>query len=322
MTAVKQPAPTVGQAEEIELPVDVGEDFPAIVPVGIIHGARPGPQTVLITGQHGTELMAQDLLEETYNRCRPAEMRGTVTVVFCLDRLAAERGIPVRNPRDGKNLNRVWPGKPDGSYSERLAHQVWSELVAPSAAVIDLHGGEWDEQIVPFALVPQVGDADLDRRALDLTLASGVSLIEKIDATGDWLGKGTLIAESARAGKTALAIEVGGGGVRTGREREAGGAMLRRMLMVLGHLDDKPCGAQEGKILDHSVLVRAPAPGVLVSHVRPGEMVRTGDVLANLRSFGGSHRAQVSSQTEGVVMLRSAARVVAEGALIAKIGVA
>ena len=147
MTAVEQPSPTAGQAEEIELPVDVGEDSPATVPVGIIRGAHPGPQTVLITGQHGTELMAQDLLEETYNRCRPAEMSGTVTVVFCLDWLAAEQGVPARNPRDGKNLNRVWPGRPDGSYSERLAHQVWSELVAPSAAVIDLHGGEWDEQI-------------------------------------------------------------------------------------------------------------------------------------------------------------------------------
>ena len=170
--------------------------------------------------------------------------------------------------------------------------------------------------------MPQIGDADLDRRALDLTLASGVSLIEKIDAAGDWLGRGTLVGESARAGKTALAIQVGSGGVRTGREREAGEAMLRRMLIALGHLDEKPGGGQQGKILDHSVLVRAPASGVLVSHVRPGEMVRAGDVLASLRSFGGSDRGQVCSQTDGVVMLRSAARVVAEGALIAKIGVA
>jgi len=321
VTVIEQSIPATGGTEEMELAVDVGEDTPATVPVGIIHGAHPGPQTVLVTGQHGTELMAQDLLEEMYERGRPAEMSGTVAFVFCLDRLAAERGVPARNPRDEKNLNRVWPGQPQGSYSERLAHQVWNDLIAPSAAVIDLHGGEWDEEIVPFALVPQVGDVELDGCALDLALASGVKLLEKIDASGDWLGKGTLTAESARAGKTALAIEVGGGGVRTGRDREAGGAMLRRMLSTLGHFDKKPSDAPEGKVLDHSVIARAPASGVLVSHVRPGQAVRAGEVLASLRTFGGSHREQILSETDGVVMLRSTARVVSEGALIAKIGV-
>ena len=313
--------PRRGCAEELALEVDTGDPATAAVPVGVVHGAQPGPTTLMLTGLHGTELMAQDLLRDVFTRSKPAGVRGTLIIVFCLDVLAASEGIPARNPRDGKNPNRVWPGDPGGSYSERLVSAVFTELVSVSDAVIDLHGGEWNEEVVPFAIVPQGGAADLDRRSLGLAQAAGVPLIETADASGEWLGRGTLAAESCRAGKCALALEVGGGGRRTGQDRKAGATILRHMMATQGHFDESSAAAGASTLLARSSIIRAPAPGVLVPRVHLGQVVEPGDTVADLQSFGGRRLDRVVSDVAGVVMLRSLARVVDAGALITKIGV-
>jgi uncharacterized protein len=314
------PHPAGGYTGEFTLQVAVGEPAAAVVPGGIVHGAAPGPTTLLITGLHGTELMAQDLLRDVFTGLRPAGVRGRVIIVFCLDVLAASEGVPGRNPRDGKNPNRVWPGDPDGSYSDRLVSAVFTDLVGVSDAVIDVHGGEWNEEVVPFAIVPQSGAADLDRQALGLALSAGIPLTETADAGGAWLGRGTLVAESCLAGKCALALEVGGGGRRTGRDRAAGAAILRHLLAGLGHIQPPATAVTPGQVLAGSSIIRAPGQGVLVPRVRLGQVVGAGQAVADLQTFGGRRLERVVSDVGGVVMLRSLARVVDEGALIMKIG--
>jgi uncharacterized protein len=310
-----------GYAEELALEVDTGDPKPAEIPIGVVHGARPGPTTLLVTGLHGTELMAQDLLRDVFRTSKPTAVSGTLIVVFCLDTLAASEGVPARNPRDGKNANRVWPGDAGGSYSERLAAAAFSELVSLSDTVIDLHGGEWNEEAVPFGIVPQGGGAEVDRRALDLARASGVPFIETADAAGAWLGSGTLIAESCRRGQCALAIAVGGGGRRTGRDRKAGAQILRNILAALGHIESSAVPAGTSTVLASSSTILAPASGVLVCRVRVGQTVSRGDVVADVESFGGRRIERVASDATGVVIVRSLARVVSAGGLIAKIGV-
>jgi predicted deacylase len=287
----------------------------------VVHGARPGPTTLLITGLHGTELMAQDLLRGVFTGCKPAAVRGRLIVVFCLDILGASAGVPAHNPRDGKNPNRVWPGDPAGTYTERLVSPVFTELVSVSDTVIDLHGGEWNEEVVPFAIVPQGGDADLDRRSVGLARAAGIPLIETAEASGAWLGQGTLVAQSCRSGRCSLAVEVGGGGRRSGRDRTAGAEILRRMLAELGHVEPPGTPADRSTVLAGSTTIRAPGRGVLVSLVRLGQLVSAGDAVADLQSFGGRRLERVHCEVAGVVMLRSLARVVDAGALITKIGV-
>jgi predicted deacylase len=276
---------------------------------------------LLVAGIHGTELMSQDLLQDVFTGYQPHDVSGTVRIVFCMDLLSASAGVPAHNPRDGKNPNRVWPGDPNGSYSERLAARVFTELVSASDSVIDLHGGEWHEEVVPFAIVPQGGDAELDSRSLGLARDSGVSLIETVNAGGAWLGRGTLAAESCIAGKCALAVEVGGGGQRTGADQVAGTAILRRMLASLGHIDGVEPPATPSRLLATSSIVRVPQRGVLVPKVQLGQEVNAGDVLAELQSFGGRPLEQIVSDASGEIMLRSVARVADEGAFVAKVGI-
>ena len=85
-------------------------------------------------------------------------------MVLYADSAALEGHNAYVNPLDGKNLNRGWPGKPDATLTERIAHKITTEFIERSDAVIDVHGGEWDEDIDCFIITHRTGDAT--RRAI------------------------------------------------------------------------------------------------------------------------------------------------------------
>ena len=77
-------------------------------------------------------------------------------------------------PQDGKNLNRCFPGDPDGTCSDVLAHHVFEQLIRPSDALIDLHGGDMVEALEPFTLYDE---SPVDARAREMALAFGLPYV-------------------------------------------------------------------------------------------------------------------------------------------------
>src|SRR6266550_2807421 len=71
-------------------------------------------------------------------------------------------------PLDGKNPNRVFPGNPEGTASDRLAHTLFTQVIAPSTCYVDLHGGDINEALVPFTIMVETGDQAVDARTLGL----------------------------------------------------------------------------------------------------------------------------------------------------------
>src|SRR5690349_15940555 len=97
---------------------DRHNDWTATIPLGIVEGANPGKTLGVIGGVHGTEYAAQDAVQEFWDGLDPETVSGRVLVVLMADTTAFTHKSAYLNPIDGKNLNREWPGDPDGTITQ------------------------------------------------------------------------------------------------------------------------------------------------------------------------------------------------------------
>jgi predicted deacylase len=285
------------------------------VPVGVIEGLTTGPSAAVVAGVHGTEWVGQDAVQALWRELSPESIHGSLTVIFAADVVAAAAGSPGVTPFDRRNLNRVWPGAADGTWSERLAARLWDQLLGGPEVVIDIHGGEWTEEVNAFGLVHPTGADALDQHILQLAQRMGLPFIAMTE------GVGTLSGAVARDGRVGLAMEVGGGGRRT---REDVGIIVRAIrgaLAAAGSLaEGEPGSGGPAIVLDKGEMVRSPADGVLVPAVEVGQRVTQGETLATIHGFDGTLLHTVASPAAGMVLLRSVARVVAPGSLLVSLG--
>ncbi|NJN99482.1 MAG: hypothetical protein HC875_37965 [Anaerolineales bacterium] len=132
--------------------VDKHNNFETFVPVGIVEGQNPGPTLAVIGAVHATEYAAHDGVVRFWESLDPAELSGKVYVVLAADVMALCSHTQYTNPIDGKNLNRVWPGKADGTLTEVIAYTITQEVISKADYVVDSHGGEFDEAIDLFII--------------------------------------------------------------------------------------------------------------------------------------------------------------------------
>ena len=130
-----------------------------------IVGAKRGPTFLVTAGIHAAEYTGIEAAIRLGRTIDPAEVRGTIVVVPLLNRPGFyERSIYV-NPEDNDNMNRVFPGRPDGTWSERFAYHFLNDVIVGADYAIDLHAGDMIEDLVPFVGYSETGQEDVDRAA-------------------------------------------------------------------------------------------------------------------------------------------------------------
>src|SRR5581483_7122487 len=99
------------------------------LPLIVINGARPGPMLALVAGAHGTEYASIIALEKLGQAVDPRQLAGSVVILPLLNLASFAQKVPHLNPVDGKNMNRFYPGKPDGTQTERASWAVARQVV-------------------------------------------------------------------------------------------------------------------------------------------------------------------------------------------------
>src|SRR5580658_9164019 len=153
----------------IEIPA--AQDAGTQIPVTTIEGARPGPTLALIAGNHGYEYPPILALQELRTQIDEATLSGTVIMVHVANMPSFLGRTVYFSPVDGKNLNRVYPGKPDGTVSERIAHAITTEVIEKADYVLDLHCGDGNEWLRPYVYQNVTGNAALDKSIERLVMA-------------------------------------------------------------------------------------------------------------------------------------------------------
>src|SRR5919197_4098837 len=211
-------------------------------PVISITGAKPGPLLFVNAGVHGGEYPAIEAVIRLSNILDPKKIAGTVILMPVMNLPAFWARTPFVCPVDNVNPNRVFPGDPNGSYSEQMTHPFMNEFVVHADAYIDLHSGDIPEALVPFVICrgSEAGQAvdDVSLKSKELALAFGlpyVLTVTKPVQSAHRAGAGGLSSYAAAAEKGVPAILAEAGGVGQLQE-DAVELLVSGVKRVMAHL--------------------------------------------------------------------------------------
>jgi predicted deacylase len=233
-----------------------------------------------------------------------ADLHGTVVGVPVVSMHSFTERSPFVVPDDGKNLNRAFPGDPDGTYTDRLAHDIFTRLIEPFDAVLDLHGGDLVEALEPFALFH--GDAR------ELALAFNLPYV--VDSTGALEGS----TSGAAAGKGVIA-EAGGIGQLTEDAVQMLSEGAKNALRHLKVLDGEP-QPSTSKVVSRFEWLYGEPGGFWVSHVKTGDDVSEGQPLGEIRDLYGDTLQTIAAPVGGVVLFLTTSAAVKPNGLLMGLG--
>ncbi len=298
-----------------------GLDSGTQIPITTIQGARPGPVLALIAGNHGYEYPPILALQQLRAAIDPAKISGTAIMVHVANMPSFLGRTVYFSPIDGKNLNRVYPGRTDGTVSERIAYAITTEVIEKADYVLDLHCGDGNEWLRPYVYQMVTGREEMDAAIARLVLAFGIDHIvvdrnRPTDPARSLYCSTTAITR----GKPAVTIESGYLGTTDPKCVAQLVAGVHGVLRELKMLDGGPAPLAEAVYLDPAEVISSPETGILYPHVEPDQTVKAGAVLAHITDFFGKQIAEVQSPLDGKVLYIVATPPITKGQPIGCVG--
>jgi len=311
-----------GQKATGFLEVPAGVDAATNIPVIVVNGAKPGPVLALVSGAHGTEYASIIALEKLIPALNPAELSGTVVLLPLVNIPSFEQKVPHVNPIDNKSMNRFYPGKADGTQTERASFLITKEVVDRCDYLIDYHGGDLDESLRPYSYWAPTGKEKQDRTSKEMVLAFGLDHIiiwrerptdilatRYLDNTASVRGKPSIVVEAGHAGTVEtddVALLVNGTL-----------STMRALKMIPGdaHPIENPVWLE--KIID----VSSDLEGIFYPLVKRGTYVQEGMKLGYVTDFFGKTIFEARAPAAGVVLHLNAVPSLKKEDNIANIGV-
>src|SRR5580698_8102605 len=303
------------------LDVRAGQDAGTTIPITLIRGARPGPTLALIAGNHGYEYPPILALQELRTQIDEASLSGTVIMVHVANMPSFLGRTVYFSPVDGKNLNRVYPGRTDGTVSERIAYAITREVIEPADYVLDLHCGDGNEWLRPYVYQHVTGIADMDHAIARLVMAFGIDhVVVDRDRPTDPAQSLYCSTTAITRGKPAMTIESGSLGVSDEESVERIVAGVHGVLRELRMKEGGPEPLAQAVYLDPTAVVTSPETGILYSQVECNQTVPKGALLAHVTDFFGKTIAEVRSPLDGLVLYIVATPPITKGQPVACIG--
>jgi predicted deacylase len=311
-----------GQKATGMIMVPAGSDAATSIPVAVFHGVRPGPVLALISGAHGTEYASIIALERVIGLINPAELSGTVIVVPLVNLPSFEQKVPHVNPVDGKSMNRMYPGKMDGTQTDRASFLITKQVVEQCDHLIDLHGGDLDESLRPYSYWTRTGSEQQDRISREMVLAFGLDhIIISTDRPKDPMASRYLENTATTRGKPSITVEAGHAGTV---EAEDVGALADGCLNVMRYLKMLP---GPSSAIDHPVwiekivTVTSEQTGIFYPLVRRGTYVEQGMKIGYVTDYLGKLIFEARSPVAGVVLYICAVPSMTKDGTIANLGI-
>ena len=310
-----------GQKASGFIEVPAGVDAPTAIPVSVVRGAKPGPVLALVSGAHGTEYASIIAVEKLIQALDPAQVSGTVILVPLVNIQSFEQKVPHVNPVDGKSMNRFYPGKPDGTQTERASWLITKQVVERCDYLIDYHGGDLDENLRSYSYWPKTGNAKQDATTHDMVLAFGLDhIIVWSDRPKDPNASRYLDNTANTRGKPAIAVEAGYSGTVQPEDVQA---LVSGTLSVMRYLKMLSGSAT---MVEHPVwfgkidTVASEQPGIFYPLVQRGTYVEPGMKIGYVTDYFGTTIYEAHAPAAGVVLYICGVPSMKKGDTVANIG--
>ena len=308
-----------GQRANGFLQVPAGVDAAASVPVIVINGAKAGPTLALVAGAHGTEYASIIALEKIAQQANPAEMSGALIVLPLVNTASFAQKVPHLNPVDGKNMNRFYPGKADGTQTERISWAISQEVIAKAGYLLDFHGGDLDENMRQYAYWAQTGKSELDETSRRMVLAFGLDHIIMQDFRVPGASV-TITRYAAGLGKPSVAVEAGHAGTVLAEDVDA---LVDGTFSVMRHLKmmpGEPRPVAKPLWFPRYSSVTSEADGIFYPLAAPEAYVTKGMVIGYVTDAFGKRVWEAVAPSNGVILYIGAVPSMKKGDTVANIG--
>jgi len=291
-----------------------------MIPITVVVGGQ-GPTALLTGASHGDEHEGPVALLDLARTLKAKAVSGRVIIVPMMNHpafLAATRTSPI----DGGNMNRAFPGKPDGTVTEKIADYFQRTLLPMADIVLDIHSGGKTLDFVPFAAAHVLADADQQARcvaAMEAFNAPYSMMLSELDAVGMY----DTAAEDM--GKVFVSTELGGGGSVSASSAAIAKRGVANVLKHAGILDGDPEIAAS-VTLDtgtQGCFVASGDDGLLEMLVDLGDAVEKGRPIARIHDVkrSGAEPVTYHAELSGILAGRHFPGLIAMGDCLAVIGV-
>ena len=273
------------------------------IPISIVNGAKPGPVLVLVAGTHGAEYPPILALQRLRRILDPTRLSGTIIMVHVANMPAFLGRAIYYTPGDHKNLNRVFPGKADGTISERIAEVLTRQVISKADVLIDLHCGDANESLRPYLYWTVNAPAAQVEAIRQLALAFGLDHIvidggRPTDPAASVYLENTAITR----GKPAMTIEVGALGQS---DEESINRIEAGVAGVLRHLKMREGGPEPNEhvvFLGRNQVIASHNTGIFYPAVERGHTIAEGALIGRVTDFFGKTLEEVRAPFAGEIL--------------------
>ena len=270
---------------------ELANGSPIYIPLMVIQGNRPGPVLWLCGAIHGDELNGSIAMRNVYLETRVEEVKGSLIFTPILNPIAFVEKKQV-GFLDGLNMDLQFPGKADGLISERIAFQLFLEMKRNASALINFHTHGTYANSSPYTVSHTFRSAkpELVEKSFRMALSFGTKASCRVDlgitkeempgVTG-----GNLPSTCITHGIPAFMAEVGGGGRWEVPNVAITQKGIYNVMRFLGMTEGEPEVPDKQIVIPRRKFLRNSRGGLVEVLIRPGDVVRKGEVCARVINF-------------------------------------
>ena len=286
---------------------------PIRLPVSLVNGAAPGQTLYMQAISDGDELNGMAVIRRVLKRLDPAQLKGQIIAVLIVNFHAFHAHLS-HSPVDGKKMNRCFPGRKDGTSSERIAYRLYQSAVLQADYCIDLHQG---------GVRPMVDEVRVrvDRRrrshraCLELARVFGIGYI--LDSKGP---DGQLARAAPEGGIPTIDPELGGCHGWDKSSIQKGVTGVENVLKHYGFIAGKPRIPERQVVVDGFLTLLSNRGGFLEYRAQLYDHLQKGDPVVDVTDAFGEVVETVSAPQESIFWASNLRPMVASGEGVALLG--
>ncbi|MEQ9424732.1 MAG: M14 family metallopeptidase [Cyclobacteriaceae bacterium] len=267
---------------------------PVRMPFTLISGEKTGKELLVTGGVHGGEYPCIETAIRLAKELEPTDVSGTILIIHPVNTAAFLARMQYYGPYDGKNLNRVFPGKAKGTVSERIAYTV-NQLQQAADFYIDLHGGDIHESLVPFVIYSKVGGEALAEESRKASALLGFPyVVGSVSENGS-------IGGAASSGTPGFLAELGQCGRWSEEEVAQYIHAVKNVLRSFGSIAGE-VKKHDVTYLDKMIVATAQNEGCWYPLKKLEDKVTKGEKVGEIRDFFGEIKSEYFAEGDGILL--------------------